>query len=200
MVPIAGDTAKAVSKLGKFAIKNLDNVVKVADVVEFTSKYYPDAVKLLAKNDDFVSAAKAMSNNTSLKMTKADAERINKILEDAGLSEYAIKSSTEVIKLSKNNIQHIKKHTFEGMAEQAKYLTDEQLANKLANTTFFNKNWSQDEVVKYTQEAYNTLRGQGKIGLHSVEINGEIINVYIKDDGAFDTAYGVYQYTVDDFR
>lgn len=53
-------------------------------------------------------------------------------------------SGTDVIKLSKNNIQHIKNHTFEGMAEQAKYLTDEQLANKLANTTFFNKNWSQD--------------------------------------------------------
>ena len=112
----------------------------------------------------------------------------------------ALEGGLDVIKLSKNNIQHIKKHTFEGMAEQAKYLTDEQLANKLANTTFFNKNWSQDEVVKYTQEAYNTLRSQGKTGLHSVEINGEIINVFIKDDGAFDTAYGVYQYTIDDFR
>lgn len=100
----------------------------------------------------------------------------------------------------KNNIQHIKKHTFEGMLEQAKYLTDEQLANKLANTSFFNKNWSQDEVVKYTQEAYNILRSQGKTGIHSVEINGEIINVFIKDDGTFDTAYGEYQYTVDDFR
>lgn len=87
-----------------------------------------------------------------------------------------------------------------GMSEQARYLTDEQLANKLANTTFFNKNWSQDEVVKYTQEAYNTLRSQGKTGLQSIEINGEIINVFIKDDGAFDTAYGVYKYTVDDFR
>lgn len=86
------------------------------------------------------------------------------------------------------------------MAEQAKYLTDEQLASKLANTTFFNKIWSQEEVVQYTQEAYNTLRNQGKIGLHSMEVNGDIINVFIKDDGTFDTAYGVYQYTVDDFR
>ena len=102
-------------------------------------------------------------------------------------------SGIDVIQLSKNNIQHIKKHTFEGMLEQAKYLTDEQLANKLANTSFFNKNWSQDEVVKYTQEAYNILRSQGKTGIHSVEINGEIINVFIKDDGTFDTAYGEYQ-------
>ena len=106
LVPIAGDTAKAVSKIGRFAIKNLDNVAKVADVVEFTSKYYPDAVKLLAKNDDFVSAAKAMSNNTSLKMTKKDAERINKILEDAGLSEYVIKGS---IKSGKELIRNIRK-------------------------------------------------------------------------------------------
>ena len=110
------------------------------------------------------------------------------------------RNAADVIQLSKNSIQHIKKHTFEGMSEQAKYLTDEQLADKLANTPFFNKNWSQDEVVKYTQEAYNTLRSQAKTGIHSVEINGEIINVFIKDDGTFDTAYGVYQYTVDDFR
>ena len=110
------------------------------------------------------------------------------------------RNAADVIQLSKNSIQHIKKHTFEGMSEQAKYLTDEQLADKLANTPFFNKNWSHDEVVKYTQEAYNTLRSQAKTGIHSVEINGEIINVFIKDDGTFDTAYGVYQYTVDDFR
>ena len=70
------------------------------------------------------------------------------------------RNAADVIQLSKNSIQHIKKHTFEGMSEQAKYLTDEQLADKLANTPFFNKNWSQDEVVKYTQEAYNTLRSQ----------------------------------------
>ena len=86
------------------------------------------------------------------------------------------------------------------MAEQAKYLTDEQLATKLADVTFFTKKWSHDDVVKYTQEAYNILRSQGKIGLHSVEVNGEIVKVFIKDDGAFDTAYGVYKYTVDDFR
>lgn len=111
-----------------------------------------------------------------------------------------IGSGTDIIELSNSNIQHIKKHTFEGMSEQANYLTDEQLANKLNNTSFFNKDWSQDEIIKYTQEAYNTLRSQGKIGLQSIEINGETINVFIKEDGTFDTAYGVYKYNVDDFR
>lgn len=86
------------------------------------------------------------------------------------------------------------------MEEQAKYLTDEQLANKLNNTSFFNKDWSQDQVVKYTQEAYNILSSQGKTGLQSIEINGEIINIFIKNDGTFDTAYGIYKYTIRDFR
>ncbi len=108
--------------------------------------------------------------------------------------------SRGTIELSNSNIQHIKKHTFEGMAEQANYLTDEQLANKLNNTSFFNKDWTQEEIVKYTQEAYNTLRSQGKTGLQSIEINGDIINIFIKDDGTFDTAYGVYKYDVTDFR
>ena len=58
------------------------------------------------------------------------------------------------------------------MAEQANYLTDEQLTNKLNNTSFFNKDLSQDEII----------------------------NVFIKEDGTFDTAYGVYKYTIDDFR
>ena len=49
------------------------------------------------------------------------------------------RNAADVIQLSKNSIQHIKKHTFEGMSEQAKYLTDEQLADTLANTPFFNK-------------------------------------------------------------
>ena len=106
----------------------------------------------------------------------------------------------QIVELSNSNIQHIKKHTFDGMAEQANYVTDEQLSNKINNTSFFNRDWSQDEIIKYTQEAYNTLRSQGKTGLQSIEINGEIINVFIKEDGTFDTAYGVYKYTVDDFR
>ena len=55
-------------------------------------------------------------------------------------------------------------------------------------------------LLNYLKAIYSTLKSQGKTGLQSIEINGEIINVFIKDDGAFDTAYGVYKYTVDDFR
>lgn len=111
-----------------------------------------------------------------------------------------LKEGSKVINLSKNNIQHIKKHTFDGMKEQANHLTDQQLAQKLEKTTFFNKNWSDNEVAKYTEEAYNKLKNQGKVGTHAVEVNNETIIVCIKADGTFDTAYGVYKYNVSDFR
>lgn len=119
---------------------------------------------------------------------------------DAAVGTAVVKGGDGIVELTKNNIQHISKHSFEGMKNQAQYLTDKQLADKLNKTTFFNKNWSQDKIVQYTEEAYNTLKNQGKTGLNSVKINGETINVFIKDDGAFDTAYGVYTFTVKDFR
>ena len=106
----------------------------------------------------------------------------------------------EGIPLSKNNIQHIKKHTFLGIKEQAKFLTDKQLADKLSAKSFFNKNWSNEDVIKYTQEAYNILISQGKTGLQSIIVNNEVIKVFIKNDGSFDSAYGIYKYGINDFR
>jgi len=47
---------------------------------------------------------------------------------------------------------------------------------------------------------YNFLRRQNKTGLKTIEIKGEIINVCIKEDGTFDTAYGTHRFTVADFR
>ena len=168
LVPIAGDTAKAVSKIGKFAIKNLDNVAKVADVVEFTSKYYPDAVKLLAKNDDFVSAAKAMSNNTSLKMTKKDAERINKILEDAGLSEYVIKRGVDVIvtvgKTNPFNLQPTHSPTLS--KNQLNALIDDIKINGIQETIKYVEYNGQ----KYVVDRHHRLLAAKRLGLTEVPI------------------------------
>ena len=86
------------------------------------------------------------------------------------------------------------------MKEQVKYLSDKQLEAKLRNTSLFNKKWSEKEVIEYTQQAYNKLVNEGKTGKQAVKIKGETIVVYIKPDGKFDTAYGIYRYTVKDFR
>ena len=132
------------------------------------------------------------------KMVGVDVElSVPKMIAESTETE---KEFSEFIKLTENNIQHIKKHMYSEMKKQSKYLTDQQLARKLEKNSFFNKDWSQEKIVQNVEKAYNTLRNQKKIGLNSIEIEGEIINVFIKDNGTFDTAYGTYKYTVGDFR
>lgn len=85
-------------------------------------------------------------------------------------------------------------------AEQAKYLDDAQLATKLKDNTFFNPNWSANEINRYAEIAYNDLLHQGKTGSLEYFINGEKLTVYINADGSFGTVYGHYTYTVDQIR
>lgn len=102
--------------------------------------------------------------------------------------------------LSNKNLQHITKHTIQGIKEQAKHLTDSQLAKKLKDTSFFNPKWSKAKVNKYVQEAYNTLRLEGKTGLNTYKVGGETIEIFIHPDGSFGSAYGHYNFTIKDIR
>ena len=60
--------------------------------------------------------------------------------------------------------------------------------------------WTQEQIVSNTEQAYNMLISQGKIGLQCFTIDGEDIFIFIKSDGTFDTAYGTYKLTIKDFR
>lgn len=84
--------------------------------------------------------------------------------------------------------------------EQAKHLDDVKLSEKLDGNTFFNKNWSEEQIMKNVQIAYSALKKQGKTGLNCLEMDGETIYLFIKPDGTLDSAYGTYVYTVKDFR
>ena len=113
LLPVTGDVSKTAGTVGKFVLKNVDNIPKVASLLEFLSKNFPDVVKVLAQNEDFVSAIKKISNNDSLKLTKKETESINKALEDAGLSEYIIKGGSyskyleQLDGFSENKINHM---------------------------------------------------------------------------------------------
>lgn len=102
--------------------------------------------------------------------------------------------------LSASNVKHMSKHIPSEFEKQAVYLSDELLVKKLSKTTFFNPNWTQEQIISATEEAYNMLRSQGKTGLQSYKINGDEIMVFIKPDGTFDTAYGLHRLTIDFFR
>jgi RHS repeat-associated protein len=135
---------------------------------------------------------------------------VGKILKIAGKYYKVLKGSDEVVdvskvavktlKLSESNIKHIGKHIPDEFAKQASYLTDVQLAKKLSNTSFFNPKWSKQQVLAATEQAYNALRNKGLTGLQSYKVNGEVIKVFIKSDGTFDTAYGLHKLTIEFFR
>ncbi|WP_141770106.1 hypothetical protein [Bacillus sp. OV322] len=101
--------------------------------------------------------------------------------------------------LSSTNKKHINKHNIESIKQQYKYLSDSQLADKL-ESSFFNPKWSDDEINKYAEIAYNDLKNQGKTGKQTYEIGGEIIDVFIHPDGQLGSVYGRHKFTVEDIR
>ncbi len=104
-----------------------------------------------------------------------------------------------VFKLSENSIQHISKHIPNDFARQVKYLTDDQLAAKLAHNTFFDPSWSKSQVISAVETGYKQLMDLGLTGVHDVVINGETIRIAIKSYGTFDTAFGLRKLTLEFF-
>lgn len=96
LIPAAGDATKAAGKVGKFAVKNLDDIPKIANLLQFLEKNFPDVVKVLNKSDDFVEAAKGLSKLENIKLTRKAARAITEAFENAGLSKYLIKTSNSL--------------------------------------------------------------------------------------------------------
>lgn len=96
LVPVAGDAAKTVGKIGKFAVKNLDDVPKIAGLMEFLGKNFPDAIKVLNKSDEFADAAKQLSKLDNIKLTRKQMKLLTEAFENAGLSHYLVKTSNSL--------------------------------------------------------------------------------------------------------
>lgn len=90
LVPAAGDIAKSSGKAVKFIGKNIDNVSKVAELIEFLEKNFPDVAKAMSKSDEFADAAKIIYSGDFLKLSKKEAEGIMKTFEKFGISFKAI--------------------------------------------------------------------------------------------------------------
>lgn len=96
LIPVAGDAAKTVGKIGKFTVKNLDDVPKIAGLMEFLSKNFPDVIKVLNKSDEFADAAKQLSKLDNIRLTRKQAKVITEAFENAGLSHYLIKTGNSL--------------------------------------------------------------------------------------------------------
>lgn len=96
LIPAYGDAAKAAGKVGKFVIKNIDEVPKVVGLMEFVNKNLPDVAKLLGKSDEFVEAAKQLAKSDNIKLTRSQRKVLTETIENAGLSQYLIKTSNSL--------------------------------------------------------------------------------------------------------
>lgn len=65
-------------------------------MLEFLNKNFPDVAKALNKSDDFAEAAKQLSKADNIKLTRKQAEAITEAFENAGLSEYLLKTSNSL--------------------------------------------------------------------------------------------------------
>lgn len=96
LVPAAGDIAKSAGKSAKFIGKNIDNVSKVTELIEFLEKNFPDITKALGKTDELADFAKKLSKADNIKLTRSQMRVITEAFDNAGLSHYLIKTSNKL--------------------------------------------------------------------------------------------------------
>ena len=104
-----------------------------------------------------------------------------------------------IAKLSKKDIRHIlSRHSIESMKQQLPYLLEKKsrasIEDELRDRSFFNPNWSKEQIVTAVEIAYNKALKEGTTkGLKTYKIYGDEVTVYI-ENGKFKTAYGNYKF------
>ncbi|MOA09840.1 hypothetical protein D3C78_1296950 [compost metagenome] len=137
---------------------------------------------------DFIGGVGGVAKGLVVGASKAIAKQVTK-----QVTKQAAKDIT--YKLSNNAIDHIGKHIVSNFQNQVKYLTKEQLDKKLKKTSFFNPNWTERQIISYVEKGYSEAMSNGVRGLYEYKVKGEVIQIFIKQDGTFDTAYGLHKLT-----
>ena len=137
-----------------------------------------------------------------------EAAKAGEVAEDAakagGKGKVKIESAGTIVGLSKHNIEHVlKNHTFGRVKKTIERLMEKGLkgsAEKLLDDkTFFNRKWSEKEVVEAVNRVYNEAVSKGITkGEYTSIVSGEKITVCFRD-GGFHTAYGKYEFSLSDF-
>ena len=203
----AADAAKTSGKIGKFLLNNADNSALYAEILSFVNKNFPDALKYLGKNEDFVKATKKISLKKEDKITKKQHDELKEIFDKMGLDDLidgGSETSYGINQLTKNKIEYVlKNHTFGRMKETIDKLMEKGLIktaqNLLIDKSFFNPEWTEEKVAEVVNYVYNQAIAEGITkGEYTSIIYGEKITVCFQD-GRFHTAYGEYKFSLSDF-
>ena len=95
----------------------------------------------------------------------------------------------------------LNRHPFERFVRQASYMSEEQIRNQLSSgRTFFSSDWSEQTMVDAAEFAYQEAIRNGVVGsTYTTTYQGETITVSVDAHGGFETAYGDYMYTYEQF-
>ncbi|MDH2274569.1 hypothetical protein, partial [Moraxella porci] len=110
--------------------------------------------------------------------------------------------------LSVNTQNHIlKRHGYDNVLMQIRALEKQGKSKQEAfkmldieNRTFFNKNWSDEKIMKATECAkQDAIKNGVTSGNHTITYHGEKITINISKDGKVSTAFGHRKYGINDF-
>ena len=176
-MPVGGDALKATNKIGKFALKNADDIGIYAEILSFANKNFPDAVKKLGKNDEFVLATNKVSELGEKKITKKQYQEMLKSWTQAGIENaFEGGNSSAELKEVYNSIKDSPNYP-EGFQPRANGTT----SNKVNNQQLLEKlreiesgTWK--KVYKDGYDAYGN-----KISIHYFQSqSGKVFNVKVK--------------------
>ena len=101
--------------------------------------------------------------------------------------------------LSNKAVKHpMNDHMPARYAKQLQYMSKEVVKQYLNYKTFFNSNWTEEQVKAAINFGYKEALNSGvTTGKYSFKYLGENVTVYL-EDGIFKTGYGDYVYTYDE--
>ncbi|WHH58413.1 RHS repeat-associated core domain-containing protein [Petroclostridium sp. X23] len=102
----------------------------------------------------------------------------------------------EVADLSKKALKHpLNDHMPSKYAKQALHQSKEAVEQYLSKKSFFNPNWSEQQITQALNSAYKDAVNKGITnGYHTIEAYGEKVQIFIRD-GNFSTGFGTHSLT-----
>jgi hypothetical protein len=177
----AGEVLKIGLEHGRKALKNVVRVIKgepelvsVSDiaVLRVSGEHYKDFEKL----------SKSVKGGGSVNKT-------------CGLGSYLAREAG----LSKKLMKHISKHIPDDFSKQVVYMSKKDLITKLEKQSFFNPNWTKEEIITGITQGYLFMKNNGLTGSYKHKFKGEYINIFVKPNGLIDTAFGYHKLSLDYF-
>ncbi|MEB3104108.1 RHS repeat-associated core domain-containing protein, partial [Ferviditalea candida] len=177
--------------IGTWLIHNSNMTEKVADFL-----VVDDIKTIIDPNSSTFDKTLAASNFVPIGKFIKGGRIIVRLINDEGrVIERAVEGSDEALnvasQISSKTMKHYSKHIPSEFAKQVPHLSKEQLESILKDRTFFNPNWSVDEVNQAVQQTYkDALKNGVHNSYHTIEVNGEKITVFVGENGDLNTAFG----------